>query len=278
MIASDPPAGLVPVESGIPAGGEMAAAVADGQLTAYVQPIVHLGADETVVAGESLMRWRHPERGLLDAAAFVHRLAEEGILAAVDRTYAGRLAAELGRDDPDGTLMPRLWVNLSRGELLDEAVSDAVVAEVAAAGLGAHRIGFEIDETTVAADYDRVVAHLRRIRALGAGAALDNIGGSWLVAAHLDDLPVDVVKLNGSIVDRIDSDQQHRQLVAGVIARAHEGGRTVVAQRVERADQIDVLIDLACDWGQGHGLGRPQPLRQLLGAGASGPPPEAWLG
>lgn len=258
--------------------GEMAAALREGQITAYVQPILDIGSGEAVVAGESLLRWRHPDRGLLDAASFVDRLDREGILATVDLTYAGRLTGDLGRLDPDGTLMPRLWLNLSSTELLDGPVAEQVVAGVVGVGLPAGRVGFEVDESTVAADYDRVVTRLRSIRALGAGLALDNVGRSWLVAAHLDDLAVDVIKLNGTLIERIDTDQQHRRLVAEVIGRAHQAGRRVVAQRVERAGQVDVLIDLGCDWAQGHALARPQPLRDLLAVGGSSPPPEAWFG
>jgi EAL domain-containing protein (putative c-di-GMP-specific phosphodiesterase class I) len=256
----------------------MATAVREGQITSFVQPIVELASAVTVVAGESLLRWRHPDRGLLDAASFVHRLAEEGILATVDLTSAGRLANDLGRLDPDGEQMPRLWLNLSSGELLDSPVAEQVVAGITEAGLAADRVGFEVDESTVAGDYDRVVARLRRVRSLGAALALDNIGRSWLVAAHLDDLPVDVIKLNGSLIERIDTDPQHRQLVAAVVGRAHQARRSVVAQRVERPGQVDVLVELDCDWGQGHALGRPQPLRDLLAVGVSSPPPDAWFG
>lgn len=257
---------------------DLRAAVREGQLISYVQPIVDLSADEAVVAGESLLRWRHPDHGLLDASSFVGRLAEAGILAAVDLTYSGRMVRELERLDPDGARLPRLWLNLSSAELLDGSVVEQVVGEVTDAGVAPGRVGFEIDESTLAEDFDRVVTRLHRIRALGAGVALDNVGRSWLVAAHLDDAPVDVVKLNGSLVERIDTDLQHRQLVAAVVDRAHQVGRRVVAQRVERAGQIDVLVELACDLGQGHALGRPRPLRELLMAGGVSPPPDAWLG
>jgi diguanylate cyclase len=237
---------------------DLAGAAADGQLEVHYQPTIDLTSG--VPTGyEALLRWQHPTRGPVPPAEFVPLAEEGGHIVAIGRwvlTQATRQAAawsaERGR--PIG-----IAVNLSPRQLADDDVPAAVQAALAASGLPARQLTLEVTEGVLVRDVDQVIAQLRALRALGVRIAIDDFGTGYSSLSYLRRLPADIVKIDRSFVQDLDSGGRSTTLVASIIELARSLHLDVVAEGVETAEQHAVLTGLACSHAQGYLFGRPLP-------------------
>jgi len=251
-------------------------AIAEGQLRLHYQPRTSLRTGR-VHSVEALVRWAHPERGLLPPSEFIAAAEESGLVrelgAWVLDEALGQLArwdAAGGRERVPGREPVQVAVNLSGRELADPRLLSRVSAALARHRLGAGRLVLEITETALMSDPDAALVTLRDLKALGVHLAVDDFGTGYSSFTHLKRFPVDELKIDLSFVAGMASNPTDRAIVASCIELARAMGLLSVAEGVETAEQEAALTALGCDLVQGYRFGRPTPAGALAGAGAAG--------
>lgn len=235
-----------------------------GEFVVYYMPIAALGTSR-IVGMEALVRWEHPERGLLPPAAFIELAEETGLVADLGWWVLGEACrqARLWRDayptDP-----PMVAVNLAVRQFEHPDLLTRIGAALAEAGLEARLLELEITERGVMRAAEANLPTLSALAALGVGVAIDDFGAGHSSLAMLRRLPVGTLKVDRSFIDGLGHDPQDTEIVRAVVALAKTLGRRVTAEGVETADQVARLRELGCDQGQGYHFWRPRP------AGAAG--------
>ncbi len=227
----------------------------------HYQPIVGL-RDRVPVALEALARWTAPGRGPVPPGTFVAAAESSGIVGTLDDMILGQACAEIAVAYPDSAL--RLHVNVSASRVADTTLLDSVARALATSRLDPRRLVVEITETSRLNDLDGAREVLEEVRALGVAVALDDVGAghSTLAALHL--LPIDVVKLDRTLLEPPPDGGRMAALRRSMINLAHALGAVVVAEGIEREGQIAELEELGCELGQGFLFARPGPLRSPL--------------
>jgi diguanylate cyclase (GGDEF)-like protein len=238
---------------------EIAAALAAGELVAHFQPIVSLGTGE-IVGAEALARWQHPRHGLLGPATFVPAAEATGQVVSIDRVvleHACREAA--GWDGRDGRppAGAAVHANLSGLWLRSFEVVAAVSQAVSAAGLAPSRLVLEITESVAVSDLPIAQRTLSALRDLGVRVALDDFGTGHSSLQSLRDLPVDIIKVAKPFTDGAARGPHDRALMRMLVDLGQLFKIRVVAEGIEREDQLRALRELGCEMGQGYLLGRP---------------------
>jgi len=246
---------------------QLTAALARGQLVVHYQPVRRL-ADRRLTGFEALIRWQHPERGLLLPDEFLGVAEDAGRERELGELVLRTACADLTFLDPGGHAGLTMSVNLSAGQL-DLDFVDLVASVLAEAGLAPDRVCLEILERTI---LDRpafgsstpVTTTLEALSDVGVRLAIDDFGTGYSSLAHLLQFPVNVLKVDRSFVSGMVFDRRRRAIVGAVIDMARGMGATAVAEGVERPDQVDLLRQLGCPLGQGHLLGVPAPADAMV--------------
>ncbi len=245
--------------------GDLERAAERGQLRLHYQPIVSLASGQPVGV-EALLRWEHPARGLLPPLDFVPLAEATGLILPMGRWVIdeacrtlARLVATLG--------IPDLCMSVNVAPI---QLSDPLLVSTVRTALEEHRIQpdslvLELTETAVPdpAGANRV---LESLHDLGVRLAIDDFGSGYSSLGHLGRMPVDIVKLDRAFILSLPADDRSEALAAGVIALGRNLGLQVVAEGIERQDQLDVLRRLACELGQGNHLAPPMPEAELVAA------------
>ena len=226
---------------------------------------------------EALVRWEHPERGILLPGEFLHIAEETGLIVAIGNwitSAACRATARLHDLAPEASDIV-VSVNLSARQLASPRLIDDVAAIVAAAELPPGALMLELTET-VLMDVDASGEALTRLHELGVGIAVDDFGTGWSSLRYLRDFPVDALKVDRTFVAGLGRDPEDEAIVAAVIDLAHALGLKAVAEGVEDETRLARLRALGCDSAQGWLLGRPMAEADLIDLVlAQGPAPEA---
>lgn len=239
-----------------------AAAGGSGHLTVHYQPIVDL-RDGRVSAAEALVRWQHPERGLLLPASFLPVAEQTGLVAALGERVLEQVAADQS-SWAEASVPLRVTVNVSARQLAGPSLAVAVERCLRGNPLGAGGIWLEVTETTLVQPTDATSAELGALRALGVTLGVDDFGTGYASLSALRRLPVGFVKIDRSFVSGIADDAADAAVVRGVLAMAAGMGLTVVAEGVETQAQVVRLQELGCTYVQGYLTGRPMPAGELL--------------
>jgi diguanylate cyclase (GGDEF)-like protein len=247
---------------------ELRLAIEREQLTLYFQPIVDLDTSR-LIAEEALVRWEHPRRGLVGPADFVPLAEETGLILSLGQ-YVLEEACQQARRWQTGALAERagtevtVHVNLSAVELRDPDLVARVRSTLADAEVDPRSLVFEITETVLLDDTERVSATIGELRSLGVRFALDDFGTGYSSLSYLHTLPFDMLKIAKSFVDGLARGGREASFVRMIIELARTLGVTVIAEGIETQEQVNALVALECDLGQGFHLGRPQPVSQEL--------------
>jgi len=236
------------------------------ELELVFQPIVHL-ASGAVASVETLLRWRHPLRGVLLPGEFIGVAEDTGLIVAIDRWVlreACLRATWLERALDGSTPAPRFNVNVSARQPLGTDLAAGVEQALDAAGLSPDRLCLELTESALLEDTGKAAATLRAIRDLGVGVTLDDFGVGWSSLSHLRELPVDGLKIDRSFVAGLPSSAIDRALVTAIVTLARSMGIPAVAEGIEQVVQRDALRELQCDFGQGYLFARPCDRARLL--------------
>ena len=236
--------------------GELRRALRDDELVLHFQPKVRL-ADGVVTAVEALIRWQHPQRGLLSPDEFlpvaeqtglIHPLTEWVIDTALDHAAVWSAA---------GRVLP-VAVNVSARNVCRPGFAEQVLAQVRAKGAVPSMLIIEVTETAVLTDVERATANLRLLAAEGILVSLDDFGQGQTSLGHLSRLPLFELKIDQAFVSNMDTEAADAAIVRSLIDLAHDLGFVVVAEGVERAAIRDALRALGCDDAQGSLLCRAQ--------------------
>ncbi|WP_046113838.1 putative bifunctional diguanylate cyclase/phosphodiesterase [Aquincola tertiaricarbonis] len=239
--------------------GELRRALTEGQLFVVYQPIVDLRSGRPVGA-EALVRWRHPERGIVPPIEFIEIAEETGLIGRLGEFVLRESCRQfMAWADELGECAPLLLsVNLSRAQLFEGGIAEQVATALRVSGLPPDQLQLEVTESLAAQD-DRIQARLHELKALGLSLALDDFGTGYSSLASLHQLPVDVVKIDRSFVSQAESSAHHRVLIEATLRVAASLGMRTVAEGIETAGQAGILQALQCDKGQGYFYARPMP-------------------
>src|SRR5581483_528485 len=237
------------------------------QMALEYQPQVSM-ADGRVVGVEALLRWRHPEHGLLSPAEFIPLAEESQLIVPLGAWVIGEACAQMAawRRTVPGADELELCVNVSARQLSSEELPGVVADAIAAHDLDLFRIGLATTESVLMEDANLYLGAMLRLLDLGVRVAVDDFGIGYSSLAYLQRFPVDVLKLDKAFIDGLDGDfepTQARAIVRGVIELAHSLDLKLVAEGIETADQAATLRRLGCDIGQGFWFARPQPPEAL---------------
>jgi diguanylate cyclase (GGDEF)-like protein/PAS domain S-box-containing protein len=225
------------------------------------QPQVGLQSGN-VVGFEALVRWRHPERGLVSPSAFVPMAEETGLIVPIGRWVleeACRQAKEWQRRHPcEPPLL--ISVNLSAKQLQRSDLAETVIQVLDETGLEARCLILDVTETAlIEAANGTPEAVLRRLKRLGVWIAIDDFGTGYSSLSYLKRLPADILKVDKSFVDRLGDDAGDTALVQLIIDTAHTLGMHVVAEGVQSNEQAELLLEMGCDVAQGNRFSQPLP-------------------
>lgn len=244
-------------------------AAARGQFRLDYQPIVSLATGRP--AGlEALLRWDHPDRGTLPPLDFVPLAEATGLIMPIGRWVIDEACRTLARLAPAiGIPDLRMNVNLSPLQLSDPLLVPTVQKAIAEHGIAPDSLVLELTETAVP-DPDGAGRILGALHDLGVKLAIDDFGSGYSSLGHLGRMPVDIVKLDRTFISSLSSEDRSEALAAGVIALGHSLGLQVVAEGIERQEQLDILRALSCELGQGNHLSPPMREADLVHAMVEG--------
>ena len=240
-------------------------AVTLGELHLEYQPLRRL-ADERIVAVEALVRWHHPQRGLLQPSDFIPVAEESNLIIDVGNWVVAEACRQLAEWDetvPDLRHL-QVSVNVSARQLATPALGRVVAATLARTGLDPDRLCLEVTETAVLDDFAASFEVLTDLRAQGVSLAIDDFGTGYSSLTYLQRLPMCGLKIDGSFVTGLDRDPARRAIVRSVIQLAHALELQVVAECVETSGEAGTLAELGCDLIQGYHVARPQPPEELV--------------
>jgi EAL domain-containing protein (putative c-di-GMP-specific phosphodiesterase class I) len=226
-----------------------------GELLLHYQPLVDVGSGQ-IVGTEALVRWSHPERGLLSPAAFLpvaERTGQIVELGGITLHLACRQIARWGARD----LRVPVSVNVAVEQLRRGDLPSLVAQELAGSSIDPRLLCLELTESSFLQNVTSDLDQLAELRAMGVHLAIDDFGTGYSSLAYVQNLPVDRLKIDISFVRRIARDQRARHLVNAIIGMAEALQLDVVAEGVEREDQREVLAQLGCRGAQGFLFGRP---------------------
>jgi len=252
---------------------ELAVAIEKDQLEVHYQPIFALGSGR-MTSLEALVRWRHPERGLLPPDQFIGIAEETGLIVPLGRWVLRDVCRQLAEWQHVPALADlRVAVNFSAHQFADADPVADVTDAIARAGVdrGGERLTVEVTESVLIGRPGTVAAELAGLRALGVNIAIDDFGTGFSSLAYLKQLPLDLIKVDKSFVDGLPGSRQDRAIVISTIALAHELGFSVVAEGVETEEQREALVRHGADYVQGFLMARPQPAADIVRMVTPGP-------
>ena len=246
-------------------------AIDDGQFVLHYQPIIGL-TDGGVVGMESLLRWSHPEFGLLDPAEFIPVAEESGLIVPIGAWVLREACAAMTRWTGSGGEPSDGWVNvnLSGRQLADPHIVEHVRDALASSGLAPQRLTLEITESVLMHDSEANMRRLSRLRELGVRLAIDDFGIGYSSLAYLRAFPVDDLKIDKSFIAGVPQDDDALAVVQTILQLARSLGLRVVAEGVETSAQYLALRALGADLVQGFYMARPALWADALDA-AHGP-------
>ena len=241
--------------------GELPEAIESGQIVVHYQPKFNL-ATGTIEGAEALVRWEHPQFGLLGPGAFLPLAEQTGLMRPLTLRVLDDALAQCARWRDDG-LTISVAVNLGAPNLLDLGLPQDVSALLDKYDVEPSLLHLEITETIVAADPVRVIEIMNALGALGIELSLDDFGTGSSSLAYLRELPVQELKIDKSFILGMDEDEEAATIVRTVVDLAHNLGLRAVAEGIETDEAYRLLAASGCDYGQGFLMGRPMPAAEL---------------
>jgi len=260
---------------------ELRRAIERSEFRVHYQPIVELESGR--VAGlEALVRWAHPERGLLGPGEFIALAEHTGLIMPLGRWVLEQACeqAKAWQDERSEDDQLTMSVNLSADQLTAPGLIDEVTDALAKSGLAPNSLMIEITESVLMRDADTAIARLKALRTLGVRVSIDDFGTGFSSLSYLQRFPVDVVKIAKPFVDDMDRGNG-AALVRGIVELARTLELAVVAEGVELETQAELLREMRCGLAQGYYFARPQNpqrVRQLLRSAAASQPRREPLG
>jgi diguanylate cyclase (GGDEF)-like protein/PAS domain S-box-containing protein len=232
-------------------------ALGHNQFLLHYQPRIDLGSGG-VIGCEALIRWNHPQRGMVPPMQFIPLAEDSGLILAIGEWVLRTACAQNVAWQRAGMAPLPVAVNLSPRQLMQENLVDLVTDVLATTGLAPACLELEITETLLMRDVDKSLSTLHRLKQLGVAISIDDFGTGYSSLNYLKRFPVDTLKIDRSFVNDIAHDPDDAAIVKAIISLAHILQLQVVAEGVETEEQQSFLLENGCDQAQGFLFGRPQ--------------------
>jgi diguanylate cyclase (GGDEF)-like protein len=233
-------------------------AIENEEFITYYQPVIDLGSGK-IVGMEALVRWQHPELGVLLPAKFIGLAEDTGLIVEIGDLVLRTACAQTRKWFDQGLGPLRIAVNISARHFQQENFLDRLVETLEETGLDPKSLELELTETSIMKNAESAARLLADIRKLGVKVAIDDFGTGYSSLSYLKRLPIDTVKLDRSFVSGATTDPDDAALVMAIVTLAHNLRLTVIAEGVETAEQLSFLRLLRCDEGQGYYFSKPVP-------------------
>ena len=224
----------------------------------YFQPIFDLSSKK-IIGAEALIRWNHPEKGLVFPDKFITLAEDTGQIVDIGYWVIESAIQYLARRHQEGHPDILLHVNLSPLQLADPNLLDQVTFLLGKYQVNSSNLGFEVTETALLSDTKLAISLLNAFKAMGIYIAIDDFGIGYSSLGQLKNLPVNQLKIDRSFVMDLETDLDDRKIVEAIIAMSHKLGIKVIAEGIETMEQWQMLSDFHCDFGQGYVVSRPIP-------------------
>jgi diguanylate cyclase (GGDEF)-like protein/PAS domain S-box-containing protein len=240
---------------------DLSLAIKNGELSLHYQPQATSGqtvASSEVIGFEALARWLHPVRGFVPPGDFIPLAEESGLIVEMGEW----ILREACREAASWSMPLQIAVNLSPAQFMHGDLVSLVHSILLETGLSPGRLELEITEGVLIEDFDRGLALLRRLKALGVRISMDDFGSGYSSLSYLQAFPFDKIKIDRAFVMNLGRNPQSAAIVRAVIGLGHGLEMSIVAEGVETQEQLGFLADQGCDTVQGYFIGRPAPIGQ----------------
>ncbi|WP_313645734.1 phosphodiesterase DibA [Pseudomonas sp.] len=241
---------------------ELRRALATDELRVFYQPVHDLFSTQ-IVGVEALVRWQHPERGLVPPGEFIPIAERTGLIAEIDAWVLREACRQMVRWQQDGRALTFVAVNISSRLFGQHALYRQVADVLHETGLDPALLELEVTESAVMEDPEAALEQLHRLRELGLNLAIDDFGTGYSSLLRLKRLPVQKLKIDQGFVAGLPLDEDDVAIVRVIIALAHSMGMQVHAEGIEQPEQARFLLEQQCQLGQGYWFGRPVPAADL---------------
>ncbi|SEQ02233.1 diguanylate cyclase (GGDEF) domain-containing protein [Faunimonas pinastri] len=239
-----------------------------GEFALHYQPLVDLASNQ-ISECEALLRWHHPERGMVPPGEFIRVAEEIGLIIQLGEWVLQQAC----REAVSWPIPARVKVNLSPIQFVDQNLVRTVKRALEESGLPSSRLGVEITESVLLQNNEATLATLHELRQLGISIAMDDFGTGYSSLSYLRSFPFDQIKIDQSFIRDLMLRNDCRAIVDSIISLGHSLGMTTTAEGVELPEQVTELRKLGCDFAQGYLFGRPQPLHSVQEMLAAPRPP-----
>jgi diguanylate cyclase (GGDEF)-like protein len=238
--------------------GELRRALTRDELVVFYQPVVSL-ATGSIVGAEALVRWQHPDRGLVAPGDFIPLAEEAGLIGQIGAWVLGQACGDAAawRKATGRDLF--VSVNVSGVQLSAPGLPETVEGALQSSTLAPERLTLEITETSLIRDLGSLTDSLLELKGHGIRIAIDDFGTGYSSLTYLRRLPIDVVKVDKAFIDRLGLSSEDSAILAAIITMGRSLGFQVVAEGVEQSEQLSALRALSCDLGQGYFFAKPLP-------------------
>jgi predicted signal transduction protein with EAL and GGDEF domain len=233
-------------------------AIDERQLILYYQPEVSSGTHR-VIGYEALVRWNHPERGILEPSEFIPIAEESDLIILVGRWVLWEACRQMAEWQKKFVFNPPLTisVNVSPRHLIDAGLAEEVQRVLDETGLDAHSLKLEVTESSMMHDPEKSLGTLRRLKLMGIGLEIDDFGTGYSSLSYLQKLPFDTVKIDRSFIKELGTGAESSEIVRTIVELARSLDMEVVAEGVETEDQLERVTMLGCEYVQGYYFARP---------------------
>lgn len=242
---------------------ELRFALARNELELYYQPQINL-ADETIAGVEALMRWHHPERGMVSPDIFIPIAEKSALIHTIGEWALATACKQLIEWDKQSTSRLTMSVNVSARQFRSAGFADTVKSVLIDTDLAPCRLKLELTESVLVHDHDEAKRILDQLNELGVGLALDDFGTGYSNLSYLSRLPIDWLKIDKSFVGRSHIDNNDAEIVRVIVSLTRALGLKVIAEGIESEAQLELLRSQGCDEGQGYLYARPVPAAQIF--------------
>ncbi len=241
---------------------QMRQAIEEEQFIVFYQPQYNLEKNK-IIGMEALIRWQHPEDGLIPPLRFIPLAEETGMIIDIDRLMMAQAMNEFANWKSEGLSPGKLSMNLSMLQLLKKDFIDFVTTNTATYGIESDEIIFEVTETQAMLDPEQTIGALKQLKQLGVGIAIDDFGTGFSSLSYLKKFPVDKIKIDQSFISDIPTDTDDIALTLAIIALSQNLNISVIAEGVETIAQLNFLIQNRCIEGQGYYFSKPIPAAEM---------------
>ncbi len=231
-------------------------ALKEQQFFLALQPQIEL-ASKRLTGFEALLRWNHPQRGLVPPGDFLPMLENTAMMSELDFWVMEKAIELLSRLETNGYRNVKMAINLSAAQFANSALLPYLMELIELHKVDARNIELELTETVLVADIERAVDVIQQIRALGCKLAVDDFGTGYSSLSYLKMIPSDIIKIDRSFIAGMLETESDRNIVSSTISMVRSMGQQIIAEGIEQPEQLFQLANMSCQYGQGYYISKP---------------------